>query len=274
MYIEPDSFEHDPALRQQAVMAIQDSYRLLKDEPRLSPDNTRVTKTLTHLVRTLTKCQSPELARFLLTTPTLAQEREYLPALCAAAECEMEKYWAKLLAQKTACDLAEFWYFPEYSALCAAELSLLKQKTFETISFLGSGALPMTAFLLARHFPQSRIVCVDYDAEACDLSQRLTKKLGLQHQVSIDCQDALAYEPTDHELVICASLLQGRQQVYRNLEKHETALIVRDAEGPYQYLYKAAEMPCSGFRQLAKTEMNPKCINTSRYFEWVREAHL
>ena len=48
---------------------------------------------------------------------------------------------------------------------------------------------------------------------------------------------------------------------------HDGALIVRDSEGPYQYLYKAAELPMPRFREIAKTTINAKRINTSRYFE-------
>ena len=79
--------------------------------------------------------------------------------------------------------------------------------------------------------------------------------------------DALQYTPVDNELVICASLLHGREEIYRRLEQHDCALIVRDSEGPYQYLYKAAELPDSlRFREIAKTKLDSLRINTSRYF--------
>src|SRR5690606_41432214 len=92
-------------------------------------------------------------------------------------------------------------------------------------------------------------------------------KIGLKDQVEVRRMDALKYAPIQNELVICASLLQGREQVYRNLYNHDGALIVRDSEGPYQYLYKAAELPMPRFREIAKTTINAKRINTSRYFE-------
>lgn len=256
------------ALKEEAVSAIRQSYQVLTQEKNLSPENDRVTHSLTHLVRTLTRCQSPELSKFLLDTPDLAQERAHLPILCGQAECEMEKYWARHLIGRPVCDLAEFWYFPEYTELCSAELDLFKTRhKFDQISFLGSGALPLTAFLLARHCPDTKIVCVDMDEEACGLSEKLSRKLGLQGQVDVNCMDALKYAPVQNELVICASLLQGREQIYRNLYNHDGALIVRDSEGPYQYLYKAAELPMPRFREIAKTTINPKRINTSRYFE-------
>lgn len=255
-------------LKQEAINAIRASYQLLRAETNLSPLNDRVTHSLTHLVRTLTRCQSPELAKFLLEAPELSVEREHLPTLCGMAECEMEKFWAHHLIARPVCDLAEFWYFPEYTELCQAELDLFKTRKFDRISFLGAGALPLTAFLLARHCPQSQIICVDFDEEACALAEKLAHKIGLKNQVTIQRMDALQYLPGQNELVICASLLQGREQVYSNLQAHDCALLVRDAEGPYRYLYKAAELPSAqSFREIAKTQMDARRINTSRYFE-------
>ncbi|HRI75665.1 MAG: hypothetical protein H3C49_07830 [Alphaproteobacteria bacterium] len=264
-------------LKQEAINAIRASYQLLRTEKNLSPMNHRVTDSLTHLVRTLTRCQSPELAKFLLDAPELAVERENLPVLCGIAECEMEKFWAKHLIGRPVCDLAEFWYFPEYTELCQAELDLFKTRKFDRISFLGAGALPLTAFLLARHCPQSKVICVDFDEEACALAEQLSRKIGLKEQVSVERMDALQYMPGENELVICASLLQGREQVYKNLQSHNCALLVRDAEGPYQYLYKAAELPAvTSFREIAKTQVDARRINTSRYFEraaeWMENA--
>ncbi|MFN7113292.1 MAG: nicotianamine synthase family protein [Alphaproteobacteria bacterium] len=259
-------------LKQEAISAIRASYQLLRTEKNLSPLNDRVTHSLTHLVRTLTRCQSPELAKFLLDAPELAIEREHLPILCGIAECEMEKFWARHLIARPVCDLAEFWYFPEYTELCQAELDLFKTRRFDRISFLGAGALPLTAFLLARHCPQSDIICVDFDEEACALAEKLSRKIGLKDQVSVQRMDALQYVPAKNELVICASLLQGREQVYQNMQGHDCALIVRDSEGPYQYLYKAAELPsAASFREIAKTQMDARRINTSRYFERATE---
>lgn len=254
-------------LKQDAVHAIQDSYRLLQAEQNLSPTNDRVTHSLTNLVRTLSRCQAPELACFLLNTPELTVEREELPLLCGLAECEMEKFWARHLIDCEVCDLREFWYYPEYMSLCQAELDLFKSRRFSRISFLGAGALPLTAFMLAHHCPDTPVICVDFDREACDLAKQLSRKIGMEDQVQVTYMNALEYRPVPNELVICASLLQGRTEVYHNLQAYDCAMIVRDSEGPYRYLYRAAELPAPEiFSEIAKTSIDPKRINTSRYF--------
>jgi hypothetical protein len=208
---------------------------------------------------------------YLLSAPELAAEREHLPRLCGEAECEMEKFWARHLIACDVCDVSKFWYYPEYQELCRAEKALFDSRSFDTISFLGAGALPLTAFLLARHLPGAKVTCVDFDAEACDLALRLSRKMGIANDVDIRCMDALQYAPRDHELVICASLLQGRERIYRRLQDRQCAMIVRDSEGAYQFLYKPAELPQRGFRQVAKTTIDPRRINTSRYYERVAE---
>lgn len=252
----------------EAVVAIRQSYALLAKERNLSPHNEKVNHSLTRLVRTLTQCQAQDVTDFLLTTPSLSEEREKLPMLCGQAECEMEKFWARKLIAREDSHLNEFWYYPEYQELCRAEKELFAGRRFSTISFLGAGALPLTAFLLAHNVQDAKIVCVDVDAEACDLADRLSEKLGLSRRVDIRCMDALQYDPADNELVICASLLRGGTQVYKRLRNHHNgALMVRDSEGAYQFLYKAAELPRAGFREVAKTTRDPRRINTSRYYE-------
>jgi len=259
--------------QQQAVKAIQQSYCLLSKEQDLSPENEAVTESLTTLVRTLTQCQEPELTKFLLTTPELKHAREQLPVLCGQAECEMEKYWARRFIASKACDLTEFWYFPEYKELCRAETELFEKHSFDRISFLGSGALPMTAFFLAEQRPDLKIVCVDFDPEACELSRQLCRKLGLTDRVTIKCMDALEYRPVENELVVCASLLDRKEAIYNHLDKYDCALIVRDSEGPYRYLYKAAELPKPCFREVSKTKIDAQRINTSRFFIHKKGSH-
>lgn len=254
-------------LKRQAVETIRRSYNLLSREQNLSPQNERVNVQLTDLVRTLTRCQSAEVSNYLLATPELQTERERLPGLCGQAECEMEKFWARNLIRRPDCDLSDFWYYPEYQELCRAEEELFSKRSFTNICFLGSGALPLTAFLLAHDIPGTHVTCVDFDSEACDLARQLSRKLGLDNDIDIRCMDALQYTPRENELVICASLLQGREEIYRKLTKHDCALLVRDSEGAYQFLYKAAELPHDGFREVAKTTVDPRRINTSRYYE-------
>lgn len=256
------------SLQETALDAIRQSYQVLSHEQDLSPNNDKITTTLTHLVRTLTGCHTcPAVADYLLSTPDLTVERNCLPELCGRAECAMEKFWARKFIAAEHADLNEFWYISEYQALCQAEIDLVQGRDYARISFLGAGALPLTAFFLAQAFPAAAIVCVDYDAEACELSRQLAAKVGLADRVTVIHQDATQYTPAKNELVICASLLDCGQAIYDRLSQHSDCdLLVRDSEGSYRFLYKQAKLPQTRFREVSRTAADSKRINTSRYF--------
>lgn len=259
--------------KEEALSAIRGSFNVLTTEQNLSPKNETVTRSLTRLVRELAEnSSSTEITEFLLQTPDLKAERDNLPDLCGAAEGEMEKYWSELIATNPEARLADFWYYPEYVELTRAEMALMGGRQFDSIAFLGAGALPMTAFLLAEKYPDATITCVDLDPHACVLADALSRKLGLADRIKIRCMDAMNYMPEQGQLIICASLLNHRESIYDKADKTDSALIVRDSEGIYQFLYKSAELPEKGFREVSKTAIDPKRINTSRYFEPLKRA--
>lgn len=253
--------------KEQAVEAIRHSYRVLSTEQNLSPDNDRVSYALTGLRQALKGCQSPELVKFLLATPELSVERENLPDLCGRVTCEMEKFWAKKLIVEKKSSLEQFCYYPDYCELCRDEMSLVGAKKFKHISFLGSGSLPMTALLVARHQPEAAITCVDHDPEAVGLSKELIRKMGLEKRIAVREMNAMEYVPERKELVICASMLRGYARIYARLREYGCALIVRNAEGQYLYIHRTAQLPESGFNIVAKTEISARRVNTSLYYE-------
>jgi hypothetical protein len=240
-----------------------------------SPENPVINSTLGGLVRTLCDWQtSADLAAIDLD-PDVAPLLADLPRLCACAECEMEKWWCrKILAQMQTetCPanraLAAFWYMDNYRELYAAERTLMTDAQHRKAVFLGSGALPLTAILMAEADPEASIRCVDSDAIACDLSRELISALGLSARIEVICGSAQTYIPRADETVICASLLSG-EGIYEHLFAHGVkTLLVRDAEGLFRLLYKPAVLPQNGcYVERAKTRPCHTRINTSRLFE-------
>ncbi|MBV1929505.1 MAG: hypothetical protein KUG81_08350, partial [Gammaproteobacteria bacterium] len=190
-----------------------------------------------------------------------------LPKLCGQAECEMEKFWAKKLLNDGNLKnggLEEFWYFDNYQKLYDSENALAHLDNFDEISILGSGSMPLTAYFIVKNNPDVKIKCVDYDPESCALAGKLMKALGIEKNVEIIQCNALDYKPTQGELVICASLMDDKQALYKSLLKQNvTSLLVRDAEDIYQLLYKPAEKPPAAFHKIGKTMPNAEIINTS-----------
>jgi hypothetical protein len=255
-----------------AIAFLKSTNRTLATQQDLSPNNPNVNTCLTRLVKVLREWQRDGFGYDLPDHPELAAIARDLPGLCADAEYEMEKWWCrKILASGCpgAQALAAFWYIDDYKALCQTELKLLGEESVGRFAFLGSGALPLTAILLAQSCPSACIKCVDRDQESCDLAEKLFTLFGLADRVTMNAMDAEDYRPDAEETVVCASLLRAPHIFDRLRDQNVRRLIVRDAEGPYRFLYRPAELPRHGYAELAKSVLCTEHVNTSRYFELI-----
>src|SRR5262249_24551791 len=157
---------------------------------------------------------------------------------------EMERFWVeRLLARRrlTLKDLEEFWYYGNYEGLWALEQMLLGQDFIPRLVFLGSGPLPLTAVMAAFVQTIEKILCVDCDDAACELSSKLLQALGLESRVTIHRASAQSFDFSPHDLVICASLMEGKARLYDRLLRRGVAkFMVRDVEGAYRYLYASS----------------------------------
>ena len=253
-----------------AIAFLKATHRTLAGQEDLSPNNPEVNNCLGMLVATLRSWQAAGFGAELFEHPELTDVAAALPRLCAAAEAAMEKWWCrKILANPCpgAQALAAFWYLDEYRALCQSELVLLGDRRAERFAFLGSGALPLTAILLAQSGPGVRVECIDRDGEACELAARLIALLGLGDRVSVTEGDAREHRPSLGETLIFASLLNAPGLYARMSEARAERLVIRDAEGAYRFCYRPAPLPGQGFIERAKSPISTQRINTSRYFE-------
>ncbi len=257
--------------RPSAIFFLDDTYRTLNDQTDLSPDNRLVTQRLHGLVATLRDWHAKGIHGELADAPELLEARCGLPSLCAVAECAMEKWWCrKALAGKAPERVLEdFWYMDNYRSLCRAECNLVGPDIGRDVVFLGCGALPLSAILLARANANMRLICVDADAEACDLATALVRAIGLDGRICVDHGRAEDYFVASDAIIICASLLDAP-----GLPSHLAAcgtarLLVRDVEGVYRWLYSPAKLLGPAFRECARTAPSSERINISRYFRAV-----
>ncbi len=256
---------------QSAIAQIQDTCAFLEQTDDLSPHNDGVNSRLSEFVSCVGEWHGCGMAAHVLDKEVVAHEQSRLPELCGMAECEMEKFWTKeLLKDKDLKNggLKNFWYYKNYENLCRAEHDLIDMSQYSSISFLGSGALPLTAYFASEFCPHAHIKCIDCDCNACELSLDLMKALGLKDRIDVIQSDVMDYQPTDGELVICASLLSNHDGLYAQLKKNGVnSLMVRDAEDVFQFLYKPAMRPDSGFVELAKTIPTIDRVNTTRFYQ-------
>ncbi len=256
---------------QETVRFITETCRTLNAQQDLSPRNETVNHVLRELVARLTQEQFGGCGEALAVTPALQEERIVLPALCGRAEQEMEIYWARsFLAQAPGGmpQLRRFWYYQNYEALVEKELVLIGGRPIKTLVFLGGGALPLSALLMVRDRPDLTAICVDWDPVACTLARQLVARLGLADTVHIVESTAVDFPFKDDQLVMYASLLTGRAPVYEACHRAGVpAFLVRDVEGAYCYLYKAAPLPDQAlYGEVGRTTPSPDIINTTRLF--------
>lgn len=102
-----------------------------------------------------------------------------LQNICSLAEEKMEKYWAQKIidSKNPRKTLSDFTYYVNYQKLTNLEYHLLLSQlsSLQKVLFVGSGALPLTAILLAKQGIKATLV--ERDNEAYDLSSQLIKVL-------------------------------------------------------------------------------------------------
>jgi hypothetical protein len=255
--------------RTDAIEFVKQVHKTLSKQTDLSPNNPIVTDCAKRFIEFLRATYREEWASLLPDTPELAQITGHLPLLCGQAECQMEKWWCRRLIGYRDISfngLAEFWYFENYRSLVTAELALLGPAIAGRALFLGSGALPLTAVLLARLLPGLSVRCVDNDPEACELSRILVRRLGMEERTTIIQGRAEDVRFQANDVVICASLLEA-PGLYDTLAKNGVkTIIIRDTEGLFRLCYKPATEPAIGYCPGARTTTCSSRINISRLF--------
>jgi nicotianamine synthase len=163
-----------------ALLAIHDE---LTAAPDLRPDP-RVDAVFRRLVRLVVDGDEHG-ATWVLDHPAVRAVEGSLRARCLEGECELEATWAQRIAGAAvpAEDLGRFPYAANYRALSAMEfeavarLAGVPEPAVGRAAFVGSGPLPVTAFLLAGR--GVRVDCIERDAQAADLSRRAAAALGI-----------------------------------------------------------------------------------------------
>lgn len=255
--------------RSQAIDFILSIYQTLQHQDQLSPENETVTKCLNEFVAFLGVVYRESWAADLPDAPELAEVAARLPVLCGIAECKMEKWWCRYFLSKrdlVYTDLASFQYFNSYFSLVEGEVRLFGAAIRDCVIFLGSGALPLTAIVLAELIPNLRIRCIDKDADACTLASALIRRLGLDGAVTIERGMAEEVDFRPEEAVVCASLLNA-PRIYSVLEKQLVrTVIVRDVEGVFRFCYREASRPPETYRASSRTLCSSSRINISRLY--------
>lgn len=217
------------------------SYNFLKVQDDLSPNNHIVNTNLSQLIGLANDIFHPKKINNLDNIPhsTLVKFR----AICASAECEMEKYWANYFINKPfldKTDLRVFWYYNNYEEIASKEYNLIKNNTRindkTQILFAGSGALPLTAIIMHIKYGLN-ISLLDVDKDAIEKSSLLIRKLDLP--IKVIHQDFFKYDLSRYDIVFAASLISNKKKVVEKFKSDNVPFyLLRGADSLYQAFYE------------------------------------
>jgi nicotianamine synthase len=207
--VSPDE-QHSPSGLLADILALHDA---LAAEPSLEP-GPRTDALFTALVALAVAPRAPQEVDAVLADPRLTERLPDLRARCATGEYALERAWAHrvLAADDPHAALEAFPYLQNYRDLTRIEYHAVAghaPRAPRRALFVGSGPLPLSALLLARHGVQ--VDAVDIDPEAVELGGRLAAALGDDVRVAagdvLDLGDLADHDLADYDLVCVAALV-------------------------------------------------------------------
>ncbi|PVZ11997.1 nicotianamine synthase family protein [Actinomycetospora cinnamomea] len=184
-------------------------HEALAAEPTLEP-GPRTDALFTRLVGLAVARRPAAVVDAVLDDPRLRARLPDLRARCAAGEYALERSWARrvLAAPDPAAALEEFPYLQNYRDLTRMEFHAVAGHAPappRRALFVGSGPLPLSALLLARH--GVAVDAVDVDRDAVALGAALARALG--DDVAVREGDVLTLGDLGGYDLVCLAALVG-----------------------------------------------------------------
>lgn len=179
------------------------------------------------------------------------KEVEVLQKMCSTWECLLEKFISQSIidSENPLETLRWFEYYKNYEDLSWLEyMNLAFYWDVKSILFLGVGALPLTAIILAKKYDiQCRIV--DYDIETVDLGKKLIEKLWLEDSIEYIFWDAYNYNDSKkYDVCYVAALIWWEEQEQIKLLDHirlrinTNYFLLRSSHGTRELLYRKVSL--------------------------------
>jgi len=260
-------------------------HALLMSESDISPSNAKIGVALRDLVELLVKPYSAAETAAILNHPHVAALRPSLIARLSEAEAALEWFWSQRFLNRKSLgtsDLAEFLYWRNYERLLGMEVQALAAMRWRQarqplggrgIAFVGGGPLPLSAILLHAQTGES-VVCIDADAEACEISKQLLTRLGL-NRISTVHTNGMDFSYESVSTIFVASLVARKTAVARRIvETREGPVVaVRSVEGVRTLLYDPADqtsLEVAGLSFAGQTQPDDQTINTTLFYSGCR----
>jgi nicotianamine synthase len=209
-----------------------------------------------------------------------------LRAMCIEGEYGLEAMWAERIATSAAPgeELERFPYIGNYRALSAMESDAVAQfagvpaGAVRRAAFVGSGPLPLTAFLLAAR-GDTRVDCIERDPTATALSRRAAAAVGIEDVDVLQAEIPSApphgdgrppVDLADYDLVVLAATVGTTPERKAGVIAHlggamspGAVLVARSARGLRTLLYPEVDLAAlRGFDVLGVVHPTGEVINS------------
>lgn len=224
------------------------------------------------LVAMVTPTYKEDMVDEILQHKTLCGKLSSLRDQLSHCEYALETSWGGKIANSDG-DYTRYPYIENYYALVGAELNMLHKHmalTNQSICFIGSGPMPITAFEFKRLFPQARVTCVEKMASAVAIADKISRLSGMT--VSHHQNNAENIDYSEHDFILIASMTIGKKNVLEKIvetSKSGTIIGIRSVEGLRHVLYEAVNLQDipANLVYLGKTEYQPEHVNTTLFYQ-------
>ncbi len=171
--------------------------------------------------------------------------------LCGLGEYALELYWARKIreAWEPRSVLQQFPYLANYEKLVRLEVkSSNLTATKKKVLFIGSGPLPLSAFVLAEKYGM-QVDCLDKSNEATTCGATLANVLGINQVYFINTAIEHYLDLASYQTIILGALVgtdsQEKERILEHLHTQiqpGTKVIVRSSHGLRELLYPGIEI--------------------------------
>jgi nicotianamine synthase len=169
-----------------------------------------------------------EIETILKNDPEIRAMESDLRSRCCAGEYELERLWAERIstAPDARAELLRFPFFEDYTKLAhfnANAVQLSGPARISRVLFVGSGPLPLSAYLLAQQQPWE-VDCLDISPEAINASRRFFAAVG-ESRLQVIESDILAHtDLKKYDAIFLAALVGNdegqKRRIFEHLHKH------------------------------------------------------
>jgi len=164
--------------------------------------------------------------------------------------------------------LEQFVYYPNYLALTRMEYEGAGLQAGDRVVFLGSGPLPLSLISFARQYGIQG-VGIEENREYAALSERVIRKLGLNHAIQIICNNHFVLPVSSPgKLIMVGADAMPKAEIFAHLAKilaPDQMISYRVYEKGLRRLFDAGsvfDLP-SAFRECGRVQPEPPVNNTS-----------